>query len=168
MGTGDVTIDTTGGRIENDEDSVTYTVLNEIIQDNFNENLDLVVKLVPAKDFNGVGHFNVTSSSKQGIDETKTKSKDFSMDVTPVSDAANVQLNTISVDGYEAVVENDTISITFDEDARIGNPFSLLNFNNLLTEEYAINVTQPVGGIDDHFSLKPLMFRLQLLGKRLV
>ena len=54
MGTGDVTIDTTGGRIENDEYSVTYTVLNEIIQDNFNENLDLVVKLVPAKDFNGL------------------------------------------------------------------------------------------------------------------
>ena len=111
MGTGDVTIDTAGGRIENDEYSVTYTVLNEIIQDNFNENLDLVVKLVPAKDFNGIGHFNVTSSSKQGIDETKTKSKDFSMDVTPVSDAANVQLNTISVDGYEAIVENDTISL---------------------------------------------------------
>ena len=165
MGTGDVTIDTTGGRIENDEDSVTYTVLNEIIQDNFNENLDLVVKLVPAKDFNGIGHFNVTSSSKQGIDETKTKSKDFSMDVTPVSDAANVQLNTISVDGYEAIVENDTISITFDEDARIGNPFSLLNFNNLLTEEYAINVTQPVGGIDDHFLPETVNVSLTIAGQ---
>ena len=165
MGTGDVTIDTTGGRVENDSNLVTYTVLNEIIQDNFNENLDLVVKLVPAKDFNGLGHFNVTSSSKQGIDETKTKSKDFSMDVTPVSDAANVQLNTISVDGYEAIVENDTISITFDEDARIGNPFSLLNFNNLLTEEYAINVTQPLGGIDDHFLPETVNVSLTIAGQ---
>ena len=41
------------------------------------------------------------------------------MDVTPVSDAANVQLNTISVDGYEAIVENETISIAFDEDAEL-------------------------------------------------
>ena len=83
----------------------------------------------------------------------------------PVSDAANVQLNTISVDGYEAIVENDTISITFDEDARIGNPFSLLNFNNLLTEEYAINVTQPLGGIDDHFLPETVNVSLTIAGQ---
>ncbi|MEK9696626.1 MAG: hypothetical protein VW270_12760 [Candidatus Poseidoniales archaeon] len=151
MGTGDVTIDTTGGRIENTDGSITYTSLNEIIQDNFNENLDLSVKLIPAKDFNGTGHFNVTSSSKQGIDETKTKSKDFSLDVTPVSDAANVALNSISVDGYDAIIDGRSITITFDEDSRVDNPFALLNFNNLLTNDYAINVTQPIGGIDDHF-----------------
>ena len=31
MGSGDVAIDATGGRVENTDGSITYTVLNEII-----------------------------------------------------------------------------------------------------------------------------------------
>ena len=85
------------------------------------------------------------------------------MDVTPVSDAANVQLNTISVDGYEAIVENDTISITFDEDAKL--VIHSIIINNLLTEEYAINVTQPIGGIDDHFLPETVNVSLTIAGQ---
>ena len=110
-----------------------------------------MLKLIPAKDFSGTGSFNVTSSSKQGIDETKSKTKDFTLDVTPVSDSANVALNTLEGDGFSVAVNENTISLSFDEDATVGNLFSLLNFNNLFTQDFAINVTQPVGGIDDHF-----------------